>query len=80
MISLSNDRVVFICSYVVQTGPHKNTIRTYIEVDFAEITTKKSMNIKKNKELVGILGNPDQVKLGRGPSTSTMILQPHYMP
>ncbi|KAF9446526.1 LCM-domain-containing protein [Macrolepiota fuliginosa MF-IS2] len=50
----------------IATGPHKDTIRSYIEVDFAEITSKKSMSIKKSKELMEVLGNPEDIKLERG--------------
>lgn len=34
----------------------------YIELDFTEVTTKKAMAIKKNKELVHVLG--EEVVLG----------------
>ena len=34
-----------------QTGPHKDDLATYIELDLAENTTKKAMSIRKNKEL-----------------------------
>jgi [phosphatase 2A protein]-leucine-carboxy methyltransferase len=47
-----------------QTGPHKNLIKSYIEIDFPEITTKKAMSIKKSKALSEILGKPDEIRLG----------------
>ena len=34
-----------------QTGPRKDDLATYIELDLAENTTKKAMSIRKNKEL-----------------------------
>ncbi|KAJ3572114.1 hypothetical protein NP233_g3295 [Leucocoprinus birnbaumii] len=48
------------------TGPHKEVIRSYIELDFPEITTKKAMSIKKSRELLQILGSADEVKLANG--------------
>ncbi|KXN87471.1 Leucine carboxyl methyltransferase 1 [Leucoagaricus sp. SymC.cos] len=50
----------------IAAGQHKDTIRSYVEIDFPEITTKKSMNIKKSKELSEILGKPEEIKLAQG--------------
>ncbi len=36
----------------------------YIEIDFAEITTKKAMAIRKNRDLSAALGKPEDVSLG----------------
>ena len=36
----------------------------YVELDFAENTTKKAMAIRKNRELSAILGKPEDVSLG----------------
>jgi [phosphatase 2A protein]-leucine-carboxy methyltransferase len=55
---------LMICVKRRQTGPYKDVIRSYVEVDFPEITTKKSMSIKKSKDLLQVLGKPDEVKLG----------------
>ena len=39
----------------------------YIEIDFAENTTKKAMTIRKSKELSAVLGKPEDVSLGACP-------------
>ena len=39
----------------------------YIEIDFAENTTKKAMAIRKSKELSAVLGKPEDVSLGASP-------------
>ena len=39
----------------------------YIEIDFAENTTKKAMTIRKSKELSAVLGKPEDVSLGASP-------------
>lgn len=43
----------------------KNSIATYIEIDFPEATTKKAMSIKKHSALSEVLGS--DAKLGRAP-------------
>lgn len=48
-----------------KTSPFKDTLARYIEMDFAEITTKKAMAIRKSKELSSHLGNPDSIKLSK---------------
>jgi [phosphatase 2A protein]-leucine-carboxy methyltransferase len=50
----------------IATGARKNSLARYIEVDFAEVTTKKAMAIKKSKELGVTLGDPAQVLLAQG--------------
>ena len=46
-----------------QSGPHKATLRAYVEIDFAENTTKKTMAIRKSKELSALLGAQEGVSL-----------------
>ena len=46
-------------------------LKTYVELDFPEITTKKAMAIKKSKELMSGLGDSDRVTLSRDPTIST---------
>ena len=45
-------------------------VAKYIEIDFAENTTKKAMTIRKSKELSAVLGKPEDVSLG----ASTLLL------
>ena len=47
-----------------QTGPHKDLVERYIEVDFAEVTAKKAMTIKKNSTLMASLGDTSTVVVG----------------
>ncbi len=47
-----------------QTGPHKDILAAYIEVDFSEITTKKAMAISKSRYLKTVLGDSSSVKIG----------------
>jgi len=42
-----------------------NHLGAYVELDFPEITTKKAMAIKKNKDLMAGLGDSSQVSIGR---------------
>ncbi|KAK7036429.1 carboxy methyl transferase for protein phosphatase 2A [Paramarasmius palmivorus] len=55
------------------TGPYKDILAAYIELDFAENTMKKAMAIRKSKELGAILGN--DVKLAQG---GTALHSPVY--
>ncbi|KAH9911196.1 leucine carboxyl methyltransferase [Fomitopsis serialis] len=48
----------------ISTGPRKDLLRAYLEVDFAEITTKKAMAIRKSKELSAVLGKPEDISIG----------------
>jgi len=50
-------------------------LKTYVELDFPEITTKKAMAIKKSKELMSGLGDSDQVTLSQG---GTALHSPKY--
>lgn len=47
-----------------QTGPRKDILRAYLEVDFAENTTKKAMAIRKSSDLSSVLGKPEEVTIG----------------
>jgi [phosphatase 2A protein]-leucine-carboxy methyltransferase len=47
-------------------------LKTYVELDFPEITTKKAMAIKKSKELLSGLGDSDRVTLSRSPRSQSM--------
>ena len=40
-------------------------LHKYIELDFAENTSRKAMSIRKNKVLSAALGSPDVVSVGR---------------
>jgi hypothetical protein len=47
----------------LKTGPLKEYISSYVELDFPENTTKKAMAIRKSKQLSRILG--EEVKVGK---------------
>ncbi|KAF7782721.1 hypothetical protein Agabi119p4_2097 [Agaricus bisporus var. burnettii] len=49
-----------------KTGPHKDTLIKYFEVDFGEITSKKSMSIMKNRELRDVLGGSNHIQIAEG--------------
>lgn len=51
-----------------QAGPRASKLATYIEVDFAENTTKKAMAIRKSKDLSTLLGKPEDVMPGTVPN------------
>ncbi|KIK61276.1 hypothetical protein GYMLUDRAFT_998085 [Collybiopsis luxurians FD-317 M1] len=59
------------------TGPRKDYLSTYIEVDFPEITMKKVMAIKKSKDLSAVLGS--DVKLAQG-GTALSSSRYHLLP
>ncbi|KAI0696686.1 leucine carboxyl methyltransferase [Cerioporus squamosus] len=59
----------------IATGHRKGLLAKYIELDFAEITTKKAMAIRKNRELSAILGKPEDVSLANG---GTALHSPVY--
>jgi len=52
-----------------QTGPHKDLVEKYVEVDFAEVTAKKAMAIKRHGSLMASLGDPSAVLVGGGGTT-----------
>ncbi|KAG5717458.1 hypothetical protein E4T56_gene5999 [Termitomyces sp. T112] len=41
----------------VATGEYRDLLRVYVEIDFAEVTSKKAMAIRKSKELSEVLGD-----------------------
>ncbi|KAL1938560.1 hypothetical protein VTO73DRAFT_11583 [Trametes versicolor] len=53
----------------IATGPRRDNLARYIEIDFPEITTKKAMAIRKSRELSASLGKPEEVSLGSGGTT-----------
>ncbi|KAJ7471948.1 S-adenosyl-L-methionine-dependent methyltransferase [Mycena latifolia] len=50
----------------IATGPHKDALASYVELDFPEITSKKAMAIRKSKDLSAVLGNPADVTISHG--------------
>ncbi|KDQ52823.1 hypothetical protein JAAARDRAFT_137977 [Jaapia argillacea MUCL 33604] len=50
----------------IETGPHRESLSAYFELDFPEVTTKKAMAIRKSKELSAVLGDRDAVHLEHG--------------
>ncbi|TFK80019.1 leucine carboxyl methyltransferase [Polyporus arcularius HHB13444] len=59
----------------IATGDRKDLLAKYIELDFAEITTKKAMAIRKNRDLSAALGKPEDVSLANG---GTALHSPVY--
>ena len=67
-------RFIFLVVYVNQlivnhayrrkSGARASHLAKYIEIDFAENTTRKAMAIHKSRELSALLGKPDDVNLG----------------
>ncbi|KAI0819543.1 leucine carboxyl methyltransferase [Trametes gibbosa] len=51
------------------TGPKKDVLARYVEIDFPEVTTRKAMAIRKSKELSTHLGKPEEVSLANGGTT-----------
>jgi len=58
-----------------QTGPRKDLVEKYVEVDFPEVTAKKAMAIKKNGTLMASLGDPSSVVVG---GAGTTLASPVY--
>ncbi|KAK7472413.1 carboxy methyl transferase for protein phosphatase 2A [Stygiomarasmius scandens] len=50
----------------IATGPLKDQLSSYVEIDFPEVTTKKAMAIKKSKDLSTVLGDTNDIKLAQG--------------
>ncbi|KAG6875836.1 hypothetical protein C0993_007151 [Termitomyces sp. T159_Od127] len=46
------------------TGKYKDVLRVYVEMDFAEVTGRKAMAIRKSRELSGVLGEGVRVENG----------------
>ncbi|EGO00823.1 hypothetical protein SERLA73DRAFT_105231 [Serpula lacrymans var. lacrymans S7.3] len=61
------------------TGPHKDKLAAYIEVDFPDVTTKKAMALRKSRELSAILGSPEQIKISHG-GTALHAKNYHLLP
>ncbi|KAJ7074545.1 S-adenosyl-L-methionine-dependent methyltransferase [Mycena amicta] len=58
------------------TGAYKDSLATYIELDFPEITTKKAMAIRKSKDLSAVLGDVTISHGGTGLTSSNYHLLP----
>lgn len=54
-----------------QAGARANGLAKYVEIDFAENTTKKAMAIRKSRELGALLGSQDTVSLCKSLSSAT---------
>ncbi|KAF9222489.1 leucine carboxyl methyltransferase [Gyrodon lividus] len=63
----------------IATGPHGDTLKTYFELDFPDVTTKKAMAIRKSKELSVVLGPPDRITIGQG-GTALHSSRYHLLP
>ncbi|KAI0821410.1 S-adenosyl-L-methionine-dependent methyltransferase [Irpex lacteus] len=48
------------------SGPRAQQVARYVELDFAENTTRKAMAIRKSKELSSLLGKSEDVKIVDG--------------
>lgn len=59
----------------IATGPYKDQLRVYIELDFPEVTTKKAMSIRKSRELSAVLGPPETIAVAQG---GTALHSPKY--
>ncbi|KAG6920218.1 hypothetical protein DXG01_004987 [Tephrocybe rancida] len=57
----------------VATGKYADVLESYVEIDFAEVTGKKAMAIRKSKELSKVLGESVQVAQG-----GTVLHSPKY--
>ncbi|KAG6902771.1 hypothetical protein C0995_011919 [Termitomyces sp. Mi166 len=51
----------------VATGKYKDLLKKYVEIDFAEVTSKKAMAIRKSRELSKVLG--EDVRVANGGTT-----------
>ncbi|KAH8830399.1 S-adenosyl-L-methionine-dependent methyltransferase [Flagelloscypha sp. PMI_526] len=59
----------------IESSDRQSTLSHYWEFDFAEITTKKAMAIKKHMSLNSLLGDPSQISLSHG---GTCLHSPKY--
>ncbi|KAG8218756.1 S-adenosyl-L-methionine-dependent methyltransferase, partial [Butyriboletus roseoflavus] len=50
----------------ISTGPRSHFLKSYFELDFPDVTTKKAMAIRKSKELSTVLGSPESVTIASG--------------
>ncbi|CDO78025.1 hypothetical protein BN946_scf184907.g15 [Trametes cinnabarina] len=62
----------------IATGPARDVLARYVEIDFPEITTKKAMAIRKSKDLSSVLGAPENVSLDRKANGGTTLYAPVY--
>ncbi|KAF9560962.1 leucine carboxyl methyltransferase [Agrocybe pediades] len=63
----------------IATGPLNDSLHAYVEVDFPEITTKKTMAIRKSKDLSSGLGDPTAISLAQG-GTALHSSRYHLLP
>lgn len=61
----------FFLFWFRQNGPHAARLKRYIEIDFAENTSRKAMAIRRNRVLSAALGGPDDVSVGTDPLFSS---------
>ncbi|KAH7883296.1 S-adenosyl-L-methionine-dependent methyltransferase [Phlebopus sp. FC_14] len=59
----------------ITTGPQKDRLKVYFELDFSEVTLRKAMAIRKSKELSAVLGPPESIAIGQG---GTALHSPSY--
>ncbi|KAF8558868.1 leucine carboxyl methyltransferase [Imleria badia] len=50
----------------MSTGPRSHVLKSYFELDFPDVTTKKAMAIRKSKELTAVLGPPEDITIASG--------------
>ncbi|KAH7909366.1 S-adenosyl-L-methionine-dependent methyltransferase [Hygrophoropsis aurantiaca] len=53
----------------ISTGSRKDSLASYIEIDFPDVTTKKAMAIRKSKALGEVLGPPESIRVSHGGTT-----------
>ncbi|KAF8132092.1 leucine carboxyl methyltransferase [Boletus edulis] len=45
----------------INTGPRSHVLKSYLELDFPDVVTRKAMAIRKSKELSAVLGSPESI-------------------
>ncbi|KAI9568877.1 S-adenosyl-L-methionine-dependent methyltransferase [Boletus coccyginus] len=50
----------------ISTGPRSHVLKSYLELDFPDIVTKKAMAIRKSRELSAVLGSPENIIVASG--------------
>lgn len=50
----------------ISTGPRSHVLRSYLELDFPDVVTKKAMAIRKSRELSAVLGSPESIVIASG--------------
>ncbi|RXW24968.1 hypothetical protein EST38_g889 [Candolleomyces aberdarensis] len=63
----------------IETGQYKDDLAAYIEVDFPEVTSKKTMAIRKSKEMNALLGDPSKIQIVGG-GTGLQSTKYHLLP